>query len=34
MADIINFPDESKRLLESANKKMQNQDYLAAKKGL
>lgn len=32
MADIINFPDESKRLLESANKKMQNQDYLAAKK--
>jgi len=32
MADIINFPDENKRLLESANKKMQKQDYLAAKK--
>ncbi|MDN6639234.1 MAG: hypothetical protein L0L10_00490 [Tetragenococcus sp.] len=31
MADIIDFPDENKRLLESGNKNMQAQDFLAAK---
>lgn len=32
MADIIHFPDENKRLLENGNKKLQEQDYLAAKR--
>lgn len=31
MADIINFPDENKRLLESGKQKIKNQDFLAAK---
>lgn len=31
MADIINFPEENKRLLENGNKKLQAQDFLAAK---
>ncbi|AYW48658.1 hypothetical protein C7K38_09905 [Tetragenococcus osmophilus] len=32
MADIINFPDENKRLLENGNKRLEEQDFLAAKK--